>query len=173
MSLSDEGFAARTKYITSKSEELNSWLNRLSQLSVQAQSHAWTLHARMEGKSGLRNRKSEILIVDDDSDTCEILSIILKAEHYAVRCVRDKQAALDALQEKRAATILMDHLTPGLDSEGFVRDVRKAYPEICMILMSGMPDLLELAAALQLQLVVAKPVNFDRLMETVEQAERS
>lgn len=170
MSLSNAHLVAKSKDLIKYSEELSRRLGELSDRSVKAQTAVVKLHACV-----VRMRPStcrgEILIVDDNSDTCDLLTGLLHRHGYSVRHVPDKDAALDAIRQWPASTILMDYRTPGLDAGGFVRILKAAHPKVVIILMSAMPDLSDLALSLGLRFIATKPVNFDRLLVVVAQAE--
>lgn len=56
-----------------------------------------------------------ILIADDDPILSEAVSWYLEAEGFAVQCVRDGQAALDAFRAERPAAAILDIMMPRLD----------------------------------------------------------
>ena len=61
------------------------------------------------------DERSEILIVDDNSDNLELLSAILIEKHYTVHTAADGMLALERIAEKHPDLILLDIMMPGID----------------------------------------------------------
>ena len=51
---------------------------------------------------------AEILIVDDESDICELVAGILQDEGYATRTARDSDDALNAIRSRRPNLLFLD-----------------------------------------------------------------
>ncbi|MBW8893192.1 MAG: hybrid sensor histidine kinase/response regulator, partial [Burkholderiales bacterium] len=49
-----------------------------------------------------------VVLVDDDADTCETLSALLKLDGYSVRVARTAQDAMAAVDEYRPVCALLD-----------------------------------------------------------------
>ena len=56
-----------------------------------------------------------ILIVDDDKDAREILSIIVKGMEYSYRTASDGSLALEEIKKESPSLILLDLMMPGMD----------------------------------------------------------
>lgn len=56
-----------------------------------------------------------ILIVDDEVEICELVSMYLSQEGYQTPCVHDGPSAIQAAMEDQPDLILLDNLLPGLD----------------------------------------------------------
>ena len=70
-----------------------------------------------------------ILIVDDDTDTRELLTRYLQREGYHVRCASNGWEALMAL-ESQVDLILLDVMMPGMDGITFLKILRNAQHKV-------------------------------------------
>jgi PAS domain S-box-containing protein len=73
-----------------------------------------------------RNADSEVLIVDDDHFSRELLKKILEYEGYAVTEAENGRAALDRVAFKKPDMILLDLMMPELDGFMFLSEFRKS-----------------------------------------------
>ena len=122
--------------------------------------------------------EAHILLVDDDTDTREVLRLILESEGFIVTPAVD---GLDALQQLHAihrrdprtpCAIVLDYMMPRFSGAQF-RATQLANPDLAdvpVILVSAMADIESRAASLRAFAVLQKPVNPDRLITTVRQA---
>ena len=90
-----------------------------------------------------------ILLVDDEADVREAISIALKSEGFDVRCAKDGQ---DALQQMGFAphVVLSDINMPNKDGFSLCREVRIAYPNVGFILVTARDDEIDEALGLEL-----------------------
>jgi PAS domain S-box-containing protein len=70
-----------------------------------------------------------VLVVDDEPDACEILSVILEQCGAEVKAVNSAPEALEALQDWRPRVLLADIGMPGEDGYALLRRVRALPPE--------------------------------------------
>lgn len=59
--------------------------------------------------------KQKILIVDDDENIAELISLYLTKECFDTRIVHDGEEALQAFKEYEPNLILLDLMLPGID----------------------------------------------------------
>ena len=62
--------------------------------------------------------KQKILIVDDDSNIAELISLYLTKEFYEVQIVEDGEQALQVFDTFQPNLILLDLMLPGSRSDG-------------------------------------------------------
>lgn len=67
----------------------------------------------------------KILIVDDDTNICELLRLYLEKEGYSTVIVNDGQSAVTAFQNEQPDITLLDIMLPGLDGWQVCREIRK------------------------------------------------
>lgn len=91
--------------------------------------------ARLTEQSMQRN----ILLVDDEADTLQSLSRILRKAGWQTTLATDGEEALAALGITRPAAIVLDLMMPGMDGFAFLREMRKQshLRSIPVIVMSG------------------------------------
>lgn len=82
-----------------------------------------------------------ILIVDDDTDFCELLRGVLIAEGYAVHLAFDVPQAVDLLPVVRPHLILTDMMMPDIDGISFIRSIRShdVWADIPALVVSAQP----------------------------------
>lgn len=82
--------------------------------------------------------KQKILIVDDDSNIAELVSLYLTKECYDTKIVYDGEAALTAFEQYQPNLILLDLMLPGIDGYQVCREIRtKANVPIIMLSAKG------------------------------------
>ncbi|MBR3145530.1 MAG: response regulator transcription factor [Clostridia bacterium] len=69
--------------------------------------------------------KKMILIVDDDSNICELLRLYLEKESYDTRIANDGRTAIEYEKEYHPDLILLDIMLPELDGWQVTREIRK------------------------------------------------
>jgi len=67
---------------------------------------------------------SEILLVDDDPKSLEMLEETLRSAGYETQCVRSGARALEVLSSKLVSAVLLDLLMPGMDGFEVIQHVR-------------------------------------------------
>ena len=68
--------------------------------------------------------KQRILIVDDDENIAELISLYLMKECYETYIVNDGEAALKIFPEFKPNLILLDLMLPGVDGFEICRQIR-------------------------------------------------
>ncbi|MGN0317154.1 MAG: response regulator [Lachnospira sp.] len=69
--------------------------------------------------------KQKILIVDDDENIAELISLYLTKECFETKIVYDGESALSLLNSFRPNLILLDLMLPGIDGYQVCREIRK------------------------------------------------
>jgi two-component system, OmpR family, response regulator CpxR len=65
-----------------------------------------------------------LLIVDDDAELCSLLKEFLEREGFAVQCIGEGHAALEAAQQGGFELIVLDVMLPGLDGFEILKRLR-------------------------------------------------
>jgi CheY-like chemotaxis protein len=78
-----------------------------------------------------------ILVVDDDGSICTMDKAILESQGYEVKCAADGFDALTALTHSLPDVIISDLQMPNMSGFEFLSVVRKRFPRIPTIAISG------------------------------------
>ena len=74
-----------------------------------------------------------ILIVDDDTNICELLRLYIEKEGFQAEIANDGETALKMVEQEEPALLLLDIMLPGLDGWQVCREIRKK--SACPIIM--------------------------------------
>jgi PAS domain S-box-containing protein len=121
---------------------------------------------RTETSPGPRGR---VLLVDDDADVRSIASAMLTHAGYEVDEASSCAAALDALERQVCETqlVLADVVMPGINGVEFAAIVRRTWPGLPVLLMTGYSDLLPMGTEHE---VLRKPFQAAELEARIERA---
>ncbi len=93
--------------------------------------------------------KQRILIVDDDENIAELISLYLMKECYETKCVLDGEEALLAFREFHPHLILLDLMLPGMDGYQVCREIRKD-SSVPIIMLSAKGEIFDKVLGLEL-----------------------
>ncbi len=115
---------------------------------------------------------SSILVVDDEVDTCKNLADILTDLGYHVDVAYDGVSALELVRRKPYDVALLDLKMPGMDGLTLYREIKKLRAGTVAIVVTAYAggDTKAEALAAGAWHVLAKPVDFPRLLGLVEEA---
>jgi DNA-binding NtrC family response regulator len=113
----------------------------------------------------------KILVVDDDAIVIKSCKRILEAEGYEVFTCPSADDALEKIKNDDFDLLLMDVKMPKHDGIFLMREVKKNWPDIPIIVMSGYPTPETIADVLKLGAIqfIPKPFRPDELMKSVRQ----
>lgn len=81
--------------------------------------------------------KSVVLVVDDEAGIRESLSGILTDEGYQVLTAASGEEALKEVEEHSPDLVLLDVWLPGMDGIETLKKIKKASPELSVVMISG------------------------------------
>lgn len=93
--------------------------------------------------------KQRILIVDDDENIAELISLYLTKECYETKIVYDGEEALKAFPVFRPNLILLDLMLPGIDGYQVCRELR-AISQVPIIMLSAKGEIFDKVLGLEL-----------------------
>jgi two-component system nitrogen regulation response regulator NtrX len=117
---------------------------------------------------------SDILIVDDEADICELVSGLLQDEGYTTRTARDSDAALSAIANRRPHLVFLDIWLQGsrLDGLQLLSAVKEQHPDLPVVMISGHGNIETAVAAIKQGAYdfIEKPFKADRLILVADRA---
>jgi CheY-like chemotaxis protein len=113
-----------------------------------------------------------ILVVDDEVDTCHNLSDILTDLGYRVDIAHDGPSALELVRKHMYDVALLDLKMPGMDGLTLYREIKKVRAGTVAIVVTAYAgsNTAEEALSAGAWQVLAKPVDFSKLLALVDQA---
>ena len=113
----------------------------------------------------------KILVVDDDAIVVKSCRRILEAEGFEVTSVPSADEALEKIKYYEFDLLLMDVKMPKHDGIFLMREIKKNWPDIPIIVMSGYPTPETIADVLKLGATqfIPKPFRPDELVKSVRQ----
>jgi CheY-like chemotaxis protein len=117
---------------------------------------------------------ARVLVIDDNDDFRSLLTMALEREAFEVRSAANGQEALALLQAWPADVMVTDIFMPGKEGIETISEVRKQFPRMAIVAMSGRPsatefDPLSIAAQLGAAKTLKKPFDIDELIGAVRQ----
>lgn len=93
--------------------------------------------------------RQKVLIVDDDANIAELISLYLTKECYETRIVYDGEEALRVFPAFRPNIILLDLMLPGIDGYQVCRELR-ATSQVPIIMLSAKGEIFDKVLGLEL-----------------------
>lgn len=93
--------------------------------------------------------KQKILIVDDDENIAELISLYLTKECFETQIVYDGESALDAVKSFDPNLIILDLMLPGMDGYQVCREVRMT-SSVPIIMLSAKGEIFDKVLGLEL-----------------------
>jgi DNA-binding NtrC family response regulator len=113
----------------------------------------------------------KILVVDDDAIVIKSCKRILEAEGFEVFTCPSADDALEKVKNCDFDLLLMDVKMPKHDGIFLMREIKKNWPDIPIIVMSGYPTPETIADVLKLGAIqfIPKPFKPDEFMKSIRQ----
>ena len=113
--------------------------------------------------------KQKILIVDDDNNIAELISLYLTKECYECRIVNDGEAALKVLDSFQPNLVLLDLMLPGMDGYQVCREIRHK-SNLPIIMLSAKGEIFDKVLGLELGAddYIIKPFDSKELVARVK-----
>ena len=113
--------------------------------------------------------KQKILIVDDDANIAELISLYLLKECYDTKIVEDGESALREFKTYQPNLILLDLMLPGIDGYQVCREIR-TQSNIPIIMLSAKGEVFDKVLGLELGAddYIIKPFDSKELVARVK-----
>jgi len=119
----------------------------------------------------LTENKPSILIVEDDANIRETLSIILQQKGYNTDTARNGQEAIQKSKTKFFNLALLDIKLPDMEGTKLLTTIHETLPKMRKIMITGYPSLENAVEALNLgaDAYIIKPVKPEKLLALIEE----
>jgi len=121
--------------------------------------------------------KQLILVVDDDPDLVESVSMKLESEDFRVAKAYDGIEAMDRIKEERPALIILDVMMPRKNGYELCDELKSSdeYKDIVVVLLTAVADAVTSTSYTHMggkttlaDDFIPKPIELDKLMEMVK-----
>ncbi len=116
--------------------------------------------------------KPNILIVDDEKNIRRSVEMICSGEDYAARTAADTEEALKFLEGMTFDLMILDIMMPGIDGLTFLKSIRKQYPDLTVIMVSGHATVQNAVTATKEGAYdfIEKPISKEKLLLSIKNA---
>ena len=120
----------------------------------------------------MKERNAPILIVDDDKNICEILSILIKREGLKALVAHDGHTALKIIHSKMPDVMLLDIKMPGMDGIEVLKRVKDLYEDLPVVMITAYANIQGAVDAIRLGAhdYLAKPFDDHEVIRVVRRA---
>src|SRR5205809_949134 len=118
--------------------------------------------------------KPRLLVLDEDRIILQSLSQFLAREGYDVRTTDEPDNALSILESDQVELLLADINMPGIKPADFLRDVRRRFPHVVVIVITGYGSIEGAVEATKIGAFdyLTKPIVDEEIRVVVEMAAR-
>jgi DNA-binding response OmpR family regulator len=115
---------------------------------------------------------ARILVIDDNEDVRASIQLSLEAEGFEVAVAANGRSGMALLRERGADVVVTDILMPDQDGVETILEVRKEFPDVKIIAMSGATsargfDYLAVPRELGAARILRKPFDIQQLIDMV------
>lgn len=122
----------------------------------------------MTKKSPLTSKPvKRILAVDDDGEIGLVLNMILDEKEFQLDYVNSLLSADEYLEKNKPSVIILDNKLPDGFGVDFISYVRKKYPSIGIIMISGFATARDVALENGADVFLEKPFSLDEFNDAV------
>ena len=113
-----------------------------------------------------------IVLIDDEEDIREVMSVALADAGYEVRAAADGEMGLRLCAETAPQIVITDIRMPGMDGLQVLERLKKQFPDIEVIVATAFGEMQLAIRALQLDAsdFIPKPIGSDNLLLALERA---
>jgi DNA-binding NtrC family response regulator len=117
-------------------------------------------------------KKIKILIVDDEKEFLETISKRMQLRGQKALIALSGEQALSQIKQEVPDVVLLDLKMPGIDGMEVLRRIKKAYPEVQVIMLTGhgSEETEKEARRLGAFECLQKPTKFDTIMNKIRLA---
>ena len=115
---------------------------------------------------------AQILLIDDEAESCKALSLLLQRSGYTIKSCLSGEQALEILKFQFFDLVISDLLLPGVNGIDILKHIKENSPETSVILITGNASAETAVEAMKEGALdyITKPFNFERLKIQVAKA---
>ena len=83
---------------------------------------------------------SELLLIDDDTELCDLLSRWLSQEGFQISACHDAHSARALLAQSSPDAVILDVMLPDGSGLDLLKHLRREHPELPVLMLSTYPD---------------------------------
>jgi len=113
--------------------------------------------------------QTKVLVIDDDTNICELLRLYLEKEGFSVISVNDGETALTTFKSEEPDIVLLDIMLPKLDGWQVCREIRK-FSDTPIIMLSAKGETFDKVLGLELGAddYVTKPFDTKEIVARIK-----
>ena len=116
-----------------------------------------------------RNVAKKVLVVEVEGEMGLVLDMILNEKKFQLDYVNNLLSADEYLQKQKPSLIILDNKLPDGFGVDFISYVRKKYPSIKIIMISGLPTARDVALENGADMFFEKPFPLDEFQKAIDQ----
>ena len=122
----------------------------------------------------MRDRTIQILVLDDDSDTAEIVRHLLSSKGYKVKTASTSEQGLTMLGQSTFHVLILDLRLPEVDGIELLKQIRQRDKDLAIIVLTAYPSVESAVASLKggVSDYVQKPIDSQKLLDSIESVVR-
>ncbi len=116
--------------------------------------------------------KPKILVVDDNTDICFMLSSYLKREGFETEEAYSGRSALKLLENYQFDLVFCDYRLPDIEGEDLFKEIKKRQPEAQVVIITAYADVKTAIRCMKMGALdyVTKPIHHQEVLLLVKQA---
>ena len=114
-------------------------------------------------------KAKKMLVVEDQGEMCLILDLILSDRKFESDYVNNLLDADEYLQKNKPSLIFLDNKLPDGYGVDFISYVKKKYPKIKIIMMTGYGTARDVALENGADFFLEKPFSLDNVNQAIDQ----
>lgn len=116
----------------------------------------------------------QVMLVDDEVEFLETLIKRMKKRNVDITGVKSGEEALITLDQNQVDVVILDVRMPGMDGIETLKEIKKRYPLIEVIMLTGHASVEVAVQGMELGAFdyLMKPMNIDELLYKVEDAHK-
>lgn len=114
-------------------------------------------------------KKQRILILEDEGDICFLLNVMLKNDNVEIEHVNTLAQADVFLKEQTPDVLIMDNKLPDGRGVNHIEEIKRDYPEVKIVMISGNSDASDKAKAIKngADRFLSKPFTKEQMQKTL------